>query len=359
MAAKHRVEGLIHHGLVASAVQVPAEVQEALHHRSVQIARRSLVLAGTTLAIGELFRSAGLPALFFKGSSIEMLAYGKLGLKSASDIDVIVNRADLMLAGKLLEAAGWRRLSPPPGTAPHLLEHYFDYAKDAKFLHEARGIYLELHHALGWHDALEGVGASSPAQMIELFPGRTLPTLATEDLFIYLAVHGTAHQWSRLKWLADFGALLAGIPAFEVEQLHEAARRRGGGRLTGLALLMSHHLLGTELSRSLRATLEQDRRLMRLWGGSIAAIESATGRKRLGDVIKLDLQMRADWPAKARALRHHAVSPADLVRYPLPENLFFLYYLGRLPLALVRRAFRREAYSAPAGRPISATESGE
>lgn len=362
MAAKHRVEGLIHDGLRASAVEVPAEVQEALHRRSMHIAGRSLVLAGTTLAIGELFRSAGLPALFFKGSSLEMLAYGKLGLKSAYDIDVIVNRADLLPAGEVLRAAGWTRLAPPAGIAPHLLERYFDHVKDAKFVHEAKGIHLELHHALCWEEALEGVGASSPTQTVECFPGKTLSTFATEDLFIHLAVHGTHHQWSRLKWLADFGAFLARLPAAEVAQLHEAACRRGAGGFTGQALLMSHHLLGTGLSRSLRAMLEQDRWISRWCAGSIAAIERSTARKRFGDglrAVALDLQLRANWRAKAKALWNLALNPADMIRHPLPESLFFLYYVGRIPLALVRRALERRTFPAPADSRISAIEGGK
>lgn len=362
MVAKHRVEGLVHDGLLAGAVEVPAEMQEALRCRSLHIAGQSLVLAGTALAIGELFRSAGIPALFFKGSSIEMLAYGKLGIKSACDIDVIVNRADLMSAGEVLQAAGWTQLAPPAGTAPHLLERYFDYVKDAKFVHEGQGIHLELHHALGWYEAIEGVGTSSPTQAVELFPGRTLPTFTTEDLFIHLAVHGTHHQWSRLKWLADFGAFLARLPTAEVSRLHDAACRRGAGRYTGQALLMSHHLLGTELSRSLRAMLERDRRIARWCAGSIAEIECATRRNRLGDVLKavaLDLQLRANWRAKARALRHMAINPADMIRHPLPENLFFLYYVGRVPLALLRRVFGRGAFPAPAGGRISAIEVGK
>jgi hypothetical protein len=365
MAAKHRVEGLIHDGLLAAGVEMPADVQEALHGRSMHIAVRSLVLADTTLAIGKLFRSAGLPALFFKGSSLEMLAYGKLGLKSACDIDVIVNRADLVPAGEVLQDAGWTQLAPPAGTAPHLRERYFDYAKDATFGHQAQGIRLELHHALGWDEALEGVGASSPTQTVELLPGKTLPTFATEDLFIHLAVHGTVHHWSRLKWLADFGALLARLPAAEVAQLHDAACRRGAGRFTGQALLMSHHLLGTELSRSLRAVLERDRRIVRWCAGSIAMIERAAGRSRFGDGLKalmLDLQLRSNWRAKARVLRYLAINPADMVRRPLPESLFFLYYLhyvGRIALALVRRAFGREAFPAAAGTRFSAIEAGK
>jgi hypothetical protein len=361
MAAKHRVEGLIHDGLLASAVKVPAEVRASLHRRSVQIAGRSLVLASTTLAISELFRLAGLHALFFKGSSIEMLAYGKLGLKSAHDIDVIVNRADLVLASDVLRAAGWTQLAPPPGTAPHLLERYFEYVKDVTFVHEAQGIHLELHHALGWDDALEGMGASSRYQTVEVLPGRTLPTFATDDLFIHLAIHGTAHQWFRLKWLADFGAFLARLSAAEVVQLHEAACHRAAGRFTGQALLMSHHLLGSELSRPLRAALESDRRIGRWCAGSIAAIERAAGQNRLVTVVTtvaLDLQLRASWRAKAKALRRMALNPADMIRHPLPKSLFFLYYVGRIPLALVRRALGHRGFRAAAGSRISATEVG-
>ena len=342
VAARHRVEGFVHDGLLAAKIELPAELQRELRGRSRQIAARSLALATTTLAIVGTLRAAGIRALAFKGSSIEKLAYGELGLKSARDIDVIVAREDLVRAGDALQAGGWRRIAPPPGMAPHLLERYFDCCKDAAFVHEERGVRLELHHSLVGPGALQTIGAASPARDVELFPGQAVPTFEAGDLFVYLCVHGAIHHWWRLKWLADFAALIARRPADEIARLHAVACDRGAGRFSGQALLLTHHLLGVPLPGALRAELERDRRIGRMCARSLAAIEHGQTRldlRGMWEAFVEDTRLGGGWRSGARALRRYFVSPEDLVRVPLPERLFFLYYVLRIPLFLVRRVF--------------------
>src|SRR5688500_916142 len=186
MAQKHRVEALIHDGLNAAGVEVPEELRLALRDKALQIAGRSLMLAGTTLAISDRFEASGISALFVRGSTIEILAYRELGLKSAHDIDVIVERDDLAAASDILRADDWRRTLPAEGLRGDLLDAYLDRCKDVTFVHEARGLDLELHYRLGWNEVFDRVGLGSPRQTVEILHGRTVSTLANEELFTYL-----------------------------------------------------------------------------------------------------------------------------------------------------------------------------
>jgi hypothetical protein len=343
MTAKHRVDGFVHEGLLAGGIEAPDDVRAALPERGRAIASRSLVLAATNLMLADMFDAAGIRALFIKGSSLELLAFGELGLKSAHDIDMLIDRADFMAASEVVGAAGWIRMVPPVNLRDDLLDPFLDHCKDAIFVHEVNGIHLELHHRLGWHEALDQVGAGSPRQEVELLPGKTVPTLANEDLFIYLAIHGASHQWGRLKWLTDVAGLLTRFTTDEIDALHAAACRRGAGQVTGQTLSLCHDLLGTALSPALRAELVADRRIPRFYAASLAALEETRTRgDSLADVfegLKLEMQMRPDWRSRLKTLRRYLISQSDLTLLPLPRRLFFLYYLARLPLFVVRRAF--------------------
>src|SRR5206468_9642745 len=100
---------------------------------------------------------------------------------------------------------------------------------------------LELHTSLVDSPAmLGGVSVASPLQQVAIAPGIVLPTLATDELFAYLVVHGATHAWSRIKWLADVAALLSGLPEKEIEPLYRRSLALGAGRSGGQALLLAH-----------------------------------------------------------------------------------------------------------------------
>ena len=76
----------------------------------------------------------------------------------------------------------------------------------------------------------------SPAQEVEIAPGIALPTLADEELFAYLAVHGASSAWFRLKWIADFAAILDARTGAEIERIYQKSQVLGAGRAAGQAL---------------------------------------------------------------------------------------------------------------------------
>jgi hypothetical protein len=274
-----------------------------------------------------------------------MLAYGRLGLKSANDIDVLVERDQLAAASRALQADGWVRMLPPADLTGYLLERYLDLSKDVVFVHEERSLLLELHHRLAWHDTLAQVDTASPRQDVAIFPGRTVPTLSDEELFIYLSVHGGLCQWMRIKWLADLGGFLSTQTPAEIDAMHRAACARGARAFAGQAIRLCHLLFATRVSAALLATLEADRDVRRLCAGTLAAIERPRAMENeLVPIVRsflFRLRMQSGWRARANSVARGWIRPADLSLLRLPRRLFFLYYLVRVPLLIVRRASGR------------------
>jgi hypothetical protein len=271
IAARQRVEGLVHDGLARAAVTVPAQVAEALAAAGTAVARENLAFAAEAHRLRSRFEAAGVDFLFLKGVTLNMLAYGTLALKRAVDIDVAIDPAVQPAALAALRGAGYRCLEPgPEADEAEIL------AWAARNKHSAwqRGALLvELHTSLvDSPHLLGGVSLASPRQEVPVTGGIALPTLASDELFAYLCVHGATHAWSRLKWLADVNALLKDADGAEVGRLHRRSVELGAGRAGGQALLLCRALFGRELPTALEAALGRDAGTRRLVAVALDAL---------------------------------------------------------------------------------------
>jgi hypothetical protein len=97
----------------------------------------------------------------------------------------------------------------------------------------------------------------SPRQNV-MIRQRAFPTLASEDLFAYLSVHGTWSAWYRLKWITDLAALVHRSGADAAERFYEHAVSRGAGRAPAQALLLMNRLFGLELASHLHKEFDRD-----------------------------------------------------------------------------------------------------
>jgi Uncharacterised nucleotidyltransferase len=104
---RHRIWGLARQGLTQAGVALPGEIDNALTAKTRAVSRRNLVLAAETARLCRLFREAAIPAVFVKGVTLSMLAYGDIAIKHSRDIDILVSPARLMEAREVLERAGY------------------------------------------------------------------------------------------------------------------------------------------------------------------------------------------------------------------------------------------------------------
>ena len=350
VAARHRIEGLVHAALACAGVTPDAPVAEALRREAGMIALAGLEMAAETGRLQGLFDRAGIDNLVLKGATLDILAWGRIGLKRSWDIDLLVTAADAARARALMEREGYVLESPADG-APGAFEAWIALSKEAVFRHPGRAHVVELH----WRPAdvatlLAGLSAHSPTQDAPLSPTLALRTFADDALFAYLCVHGTSHAWSRLKWLADLGALLARRGDRERERLYRRAADLGGGRCPAAALLLCEYLLGLPLPEGCAAEIRADRRADRLVAIALDAMTGGGGaeiatRPLAAERILLSHFLFADgWRFRLAEWRRQWISVDDRMRLRLPRGLSFVYELLRGPLFVnrrLRRVFRR------------------
>lgn len=274
LSQRHRVQGLAWNALEPLAKSIPAEVAGALAADARAIAANNLQIALEGGRLLRAFAEAGVPLLFVKGLTVAALAYRAPLLKAAWDVDILVPSDRLGEAAAVLKDEGYRIVIPEAEAG---LVRWHAAHKDSLWRKANPEVCVELHPRLVDNPAmLPGVGIASPRQIVTIAPGVTLPTLARDELFAYLCVHGASSAWFRLKWIADLAGLLHGLPLEDIERLYRGSQALGAQRAAGQALLLADRLFGTLKGASLRPTLAQDRTTAWLTDAAFQQLASST-----------------------------------------------------------------------------------
>jgi hypothetical protein len=332
IARRHRVEGLVWQALAPVKPRIPAQFAGELREAARRIGRANIAQAAESVRLFRGLEAAGIPVLFLKGVSLGLLAYGDIAIKASRDIDLLVPKEQLFGAADAMQEAGYRLLFPASLSSDQL-RLWHAHSKESVWAKPEGGALVELHTALADNPLLiRGLGCQSPRQAVEVAPGLALPTLARDELFAYLCVHGATSAWFRLKWIADIAALVAGEEEREIERLHRRSVELGAGRASASALLLGASLFGTRVSAELERELRADR--VNRWM-HVAAMRKLTGRTGVAEVQEtrlgtasihlLHLGLKPGWRFALAEFRRKLISPVDVLARPLPKGLHFLY----------------------------------
>jgi hypothetical protein len=345
-ARRHGVAALLLAGLQDCGAAVPEPILAGLQRIAARTARRSLVQATALAELSRRFAEAGLPMLALKGVPLSLQLYGDLGLRSARDIDIIVDSANADAAETLLTKAGH---SPVGGTfSGHQKQLYRRWFKEVKYTHPAHGL-VELHHRLSDLPELMPWDFSTLWREHEEVPVRGVPVAVPgrRHLALYLCAHGAEHAWERLRWLTDIAALLRAPKSAEAALA--TADEAGLAAPMLQALTLAHDWLALPVAEPVLARARSDQRVARLdrilahfykdeaWHqmprrGSPAALMRYSLWLRLYRMC-----IKPEWRYRLRRLRRDLLSPADWAAVPLPDRLFWLYPLIRPFGWLLRR----------------------
>jgi hypothetical protein len=278
LARFHRVQGLVANALPMVPGGLPKEIAGEILNDAKAIAAAHLTSAAESQRLLTDFTAAGVPLLFIKGLTLGALAYRKPPLKSSIDIDLLIDPADLDRAARLLRSNGYA-LHIPNKADSDKLERWHRRSKESVWIKSAPVVQIDLHTRTADSPRLiPEINVRSPRQPVDMGSAIRLPTLANEELFAYLAVHGASSAWFRLKWIADFAGLISGRSPDELKQLYWRSQQLSAGRAAGQALLLADALFGTLRSAStLREELIHDSATHRLY---LAALRLLSGEAR-------------------------------------------------------------------------------
>ena len=256
-AAENSVTPLLARQLFAVAedalpVTVFARLKDAFRPQAV----RSLVLAAELIKVIDLFRSAGIQAIPYKGPVIAVQAYGDIALRSFEDLDIVLPQRDVAKANELLMDLGYRLRYPwllSAGAQESLVPGEYHYRDTA------RGLLVELHTEITLrHFPLRPDLADLASRLVPVsLSGHTIRTLAPEDMLLFLCVHGAKDFWERISWVADIAEFLQAQP-LDWDVLFERAASLRLRRMLHLGLALAAGLLDAPLPEEIAARVRRD-----------------------------------------------------------------------------------------------------
>ena len=257
LANRHRVGPLVVEALTDADIALPPALATSL----AEVGRRALfaemALASEVERVVALLAAAGIDAILLKGPGLSLRAFGRLGLRTYRDLDLLVDERDVSAAEDVLVQAGYAR-SEPGADAGDLAAWRRDH-KDAVFRHHGSDILIELHWRLFDNRRLMRPPLFAGAVPLGIAPLDGIRVLPAGVEFRYLCLHGALHAWARLRWLADVNALVAQMSP---EFLLETARATGGriGPAVAQTLILCRDLLGAVLPPKVETILARARR---------------------------------------------------------------------------------------------------
>ncbi len=241
----HRVQGLIWKSLPRLGNLVPPNVARTIAEDAARIATANRASLAECQTLADALEHGGIDCLFLKGLPLGVLAYGAPWIKAGVDIDLLIDSARLDAALPVLRACGFRREDDRPEEVG-ALRAWHRFRKDSEWWKPGSSARVDLHTRLTDNPALiPTVGIGSPRQSVEITADCSIPTLASDELFAHLCVHGASSAWFRLKWITDLAALLHPKSTAEIVRLYRRSQELGAGRAAGQALLLADGLYET------------------------------------------------------------------------------------------------------------------
>jgi hypothetical protein len=250
LARRHRVEGHLAEALLAKGIAgvpaVPQSVENQLRQSRQSIGLRELRLLSGLKAIKGRFDAAGIEFVLLKGLHTTSRGYGKLGIRTNHDIDLLVEEGQIREAAECLSHLGFRRLSTGASAVSDVEADLASGRKDLELYSDDLDIVVDLHWRLFENPFLLPVDAIVKTRTENLFGGCEVRVLRREANLVYLAVHGAHHGWSRLKWLADFQAVFASEPPSVIQAAFALADELGVTACLDQAMSLQRLILNAE-----------------------------------------------------------------------------------------------------------------
>lgn len=286
--------------------------------------RAAMALLAVLARVLALAADAGIAVAPFKGPSESQMLYGDFGVRATSDLDLLVSPRQRDALLDLLLENGWVLRGTYANLGPQA-RWWYRLAQHALVLTSPTGTALDLHWRINEYPLLD----IDESRWLE---DRSLPTRIAgqpawqlEPVSRYLALlsHAARSQWSQLKWWTDL----------------VRSRRLAVAAVGQDALAMQLRVAGVE---ALDAAWQESWAALRQGQSPhmsepaywlLSDAESMTPRQHFVQMWGL----RRSLNYRLILCAHELIRWDDVKQWPLPDRLFPLYFLLRLPLWLLRR----------------------
>jgi hypothetical protein len=305
------------------------------------------VLLDELARVIDTLANEGIKSIPFMGPTLAIQAYGDLGLRTCTDLDVFIREPDIMPTLATLRGLGYQRKTQLTAAQLDLVQRFEGQETlSNKSLGTAitpRTRLLPMNMALD----IDYAGVWRRAQCANL-AGRTMLTLTPEYNLLSLAIHGSYGMWRNISWACDIAAFIGSYPKLDWDAVMERARAQGSLRMILLSIAMVRKYFGAIVPDAVIAAERDDRIVEPMLGRIIAdwlAFKAAAQPTNKGLLVnRLRLHdgtiRRVRFVAKTMFLPNRN----DVASLSLPRGFGFAYYPIRVAYRLIappRRIYRQ------------------
>jgi len=342
-----------HHGvfpLYYQTIQMHAsdllstEINEELKQQNLTIVMRNMRMTAELTRIMNLLKENGIDALAFKGPTLAQLAYGDIALRQYVDLDIIVKKEDIYNVDALLKNKGYQRVLKLTSSQE---KTWFKYAHDILLFSPSNGVHFEIHWSLldqdyPVHINLDTIWKNSQFIAVN---DQEIPTFSTEDLLLYLCIHGSKHLWERIEWIKDIDLLLQ-TQDINWGKVIKETEDSDFETMFYLGLYLTYILFETQLPKSIRVVVTKNKKLVDLTDFIFKRWQNPN-TMGISKTIQQTTFMLKLFPTLSMRLSylHKIILKPSLNEYwfvDLPNNFYWLYYLIRPYLLFKKYLFTKK-----------------
>jgi hypothetical protein len=334
-SAYHHVAPLLYHHLQSLAPDdVPVGILDDLRTRYRGIAARNLKLTLELVSLLKALEQAGATGVVWKGPALAFTVYPSPELRTFSDLDIILRRADRHRARAVLNQRGYQGA---PGFRRDEDELFREDAQDATMWNPETHISVDLHWgSVARYRAPVADFETLWAQKEHCrFHGTDVHVLEPGVHILALCAHGAKHgpfPWPAAKWVTDIEAYLRTYPPEWWDSVMERAQKEGCLRMLLLGLALAGDILDAPLPGGVSAALGRQPQVQDLVPAIRRRMSGRGNRFTLGERVAFDLAVRERFQDRMayRVSRLITTGPRDVISAPATSPLV------RVPLRLLR-----------------------
>jgi len=342
LAEYHGIYTFLHQHLVRHGANlIPPAVLVRLRQSARIKARHNFFLAAELLRIKTLFDERNIRYLSFKGPCLAIQAYRSLSQRVFLDLDLIVSPDDVPKAIDVLSTGGYSQepqRNPPMSTELMRSQLFRRFSNEQSFAirqgqREDPAFVVDLHWNIAEHSVMHILPETLHqfATEVDIF-GRLVPTLQVELALVLLCAHGTKHHWELLKWLVDIYELLRSHPSLDWNTVYSLSKKYGASNKVDLALWLCAKELGNDANvpQEALSRVAANERLLNLAARTVTSwFDSGSSLKDFRHYLQYHASTSVSPIQAAQFLLQEICCPTlpTYLRCPLPEKIFFLYFL--------------------------------
>jgi Uncharacterised nucleotidyltransferase len=348
-ARSHKLHLLLYRSLKKACPEsVPDEYLKKLERAYATNSMRCLLFSGKLLSILKLLEEKSIPAIPFKGPVLAETVYGDIALRQFGDLDILVHRENALEAIQTFEDHGFQleiNLNQKQILA------YAAKKNSIGLISTISGLTVDLHWEMsGGYTFYPLILSSMENHLVHsVVAGQKVRQPSTEDLLIYLCLHGTRDCWKVMESLSSLAGLIQSNCTLDWMRVGELAKRMRCERILYLGLFLAWDLFDVELPEDIIKRVKKDPVLPKLTAAvykRLLSKNNGSGASEINSKFSMfHLRARDRWSEKIRYGKHlvFGATAQEWTRVPVPAKLSFVYNIlrpVRLSLAFLASRLR-------------------